>query len=82
MYGCQLIWRLQPKWTIFLNPLLHGSGPCEQFLARSCGVHDATVKVAEPKNAYELPIGRFPKSKSLGGNRVISTVIPLNQMKV
>ena len=25
----------------------------------------------EPKNAPELPIGRFLKSKSLGGNRVI-----------
>jgi hypothetical protein len=27
--------------------------------------------VAEQKNAPELPIGRFLKSKSLGGNRVI-----------
>jgi len=33
--------------------------------------------VAEQKNAPELPIGRFGKSKSLGGNRVILGVIPL-----
>ena len=32
----------------------------------------------EPKNAPELPIGRFMKSKSLGGNRVISDVIADN----
>jgi hypothetical protein len=30
----------------------------------------------EPKNAPELPIGRFVKSKSLGGNRVILAVMP------
>jgi hypothetical protein len=30
--------------------------------------------VAEQKNAPELPIGRFLKSKSLGGNRVILVV--------
>jgi hypothetical protein len=32
-------------------------------------------KTDEPKNAPELPIGRFLKSKSLGGNRVILDVI-------
>ena len=31
----------------------------------------------EPKNAPELPIGRFLKSKSLGGNRVILVVTQL-----
>ena len=31
-------------------------------------------KATEQKNAPELPIGRFGKSKSLGGNRVILTV--------
>jgi len=30
----------------------------------------------EQKNAPELPIGRFLKSKSLGGNRVILVVLP------
>jgi len=30
------------------------------------------------KNPIELPIGRFLKSKSLGGNRVIFAVIQLN----
>jgi len=29
------------------------------------------AEIAEQKNAPELPIGRFLKSKSLGGNRVI-----------
>jgi hypothetical protein len=33
-----------------------------------------STKVTEQKNAPELPIGRFLKSKSLGGNRVIFTV--------
>jgi hypothetical protein len=33
--------------------------------------------VAEPKNAPELPIKRFLKSKSLGGNRVILVVMAL-----
>ena len=33
-----------------------------------------TGYVDEPKNAPELPIGRFLKSESLGGNRVILTV--------
>ncbi len=33
-----------------------------------------TGRVDEPKNAPELPIGRFLKSESLGGNRVILTV--------
>ncbi|MCC6511479.1 MAG: hypothetical protein IT423_20435 [Pirellulaceae bacterium] len=31
----------------------------------------------EPKNAPELPIGRYLKSESLGGNRAISVVIYL-----
>jgi hypothetical protein len=31
------------------------------------------------KNAPELPVGRFLKSKSLGGNRVILAVIGLGQ---
>ena len=34
------------------------------------------VKKAEQKNAPELPIGRFLKSESLGGNRVILDVMP------
>jgi hypothetical protein len=33
------------------------------------------VNPDEPKNAPELPIGRFLKSKSLGGNRVILVVL-------
>ena len=33
--------------------------------------HFATQNSDEQKNAPELPIGRFLKSKSLGGNRVI-----------
>ncbi|MFO0035319.1 MAG: hypothetical protein ACK55S_08930 [Planctomycetota bacterium] len=33
------------------------------------------VLTAEQKNAPELPVGRFLKSKSLGGNRVILVVI-------
>lgn len=32
------------------------------------------AEIAEQKNAPELPIGRFLKSKSLGGNRVILIV--------
>ncbi len=32
--------------------------------------------MAEQKNAPELPIGRFLRSKSLGGNRVILVVMP------
>ena len=36
--------------------------------------YDASEK-AEPKNAPELPIGRFLNLKSLGGNRVILVVI-------
>ena len=36
--------------------------------------YDASEK-AEPKNAPELPIGRFLNSKSLGGNRVILVVL-------
>jgi hypothetical protein len=36
--------------------------------------------VAYQKNAPELPIGRFLKSKSLGGNRVILVVIRLKGM--
>jgi hypothetical protein len=35
----------------------------------------------EPKNAPELPIGRFLKSKSLGGNRVILTVTPRSTIR-
>ena len=31
------------------------------------------------KNAPELPIGRFLKSKPLGGNRVILDVLRMNQ---
>jgi len=31
-------------------------------------------ETTEQKNAPELPIGRFLKSKSLGGNRVIFNV--------
>jgi hypothetical protein len=31
--------------------------------------------IGEQNNAPELPIGRFLKSKSLGGNRVILTVL-------
>ncbi len=34
----------------------------------------------EQKNPPELPIGRFLKSKSLGGNRVILVVRPLNRI--
>jgi len=34
-------------------------------------------KCDEQKNAPELPIGRFLKSKSLGGNRVILVVTRL-----
>jgi hypothetical protein len=37
-----------------------------------------TLEIAtEQKNAPELPIGRFLKSKSLGGNRVILNVLSL-----
>jgi hypothetical protein len=36
--------------------------------------YDASEK-AEQKNPPELPIGRFLKSKSLGGNRVILVVL-------
>ena len=40
---------------------------CMAFL----GPFDVTTNSDEQKNAPELPIGRFLKSKSLGGNRVI-----------
>ena len=36
-----------------------------------------TGRVDEPENAPELPIGRFLKAKSLGGNRVILVVLSL-----
>jgi len=36
-------------------------------------------KCDEQKNAPELPIGRFLKSKSLGGNRVILVVTRLER---
>jgi hypothetical protein len=38
-----------------------------------------TRKPDEQKNAPELPIGRFLKPKSLGGNRVI-LVVELNRL--
>jgi len=38
-------------------------------------------RMGEPKNAPELPIGRFLNSKSLGGNRVI-LVVPLVSAKI
>ena len=34
----------------------------------------------EQKNAPELPIGRFGKSKSFGGNRVILAVLSLKAL--
>ena len=40
------------------------------------------MKNGRTKNAPELPIGRFLKSKSLGGNRVILVVRQLEQLKV
>jgi hypothetical protein len=39
-------------------------------------------QVTEQKNAPDLPIGRFLKSTSLGGNRVILAVRPSNTMLV
>ena len=38
-------------------------------------------KADEQKNAPELPIGRFAKSKSLGGNRVILVVMRKKDME-
>jgi hypothetical protein len=35
------------------------------------------LKIDEQKNAPELPIGRFLKSESLGGNRVIFAVLAI-----
>jgi hypothetical protein len=42
---------------------------------RSIGTDTLISTVDEQKNAPELPIGRFLKSKSLGGNRVILVVL-------
>ena len=38
------------------------------------GITTSADKTTEQKNAPELPVGRFPRSKSLGGNRVILVV--------
>jgi hypothetical protein len=45
--------------------------PLCEFKALDCG---AALKTDEPKNAAELPVGRFQKSVSLGRNRVILVV--------
>jgi hypothetical protein len=57
--------------TQFNNLVARGSAHCQ-----STEIYPQILRKSQ-KNAPELPIGRFLKPKSLGGNRVILDVLQL-----